>query len=779
MTRNGAVPTPKGVHVKIVRNLSRVTVAALTVGLVVGGFGVGAATAAPASDSSEKLSGRLTALAAVDVSSDPAVAEQQLATASPAELALPDAGPASLQLDGGSVAVTVYYSTPPLAADIDALAALGTVDSVAAKYLVIGATVPVGNLEAVAALSNVQTVQETLTPASSGSAWNTANALKVTDTDTDAPAQPSTEVTEDSCRAVPANLTEPLNVPLARELYGVDGEGVRIGIISDSYDFSPEPLPSTPADDIAAGLLPGPGNPCGDAQPVEVLRESPTPSADEGRAMAQLVYSIAPGATLLFASGAGGQAGFANAVETLSGAGADIIVDDLGYYDETMFQDGVAANAMNDAVALGIPFFTAAGNDTSIGSIGDSDGRVISSWEAPEYRPTECPAALTETLAQSGMTSFDCMDFDPGTGEDPTNTLTYPDLEANDLTAFFMLQWAEPAGAATNGLLIAVTDAAGQLVAGSPLAAAGSAVQIAAFQPSAGDYDYTIVRDTSDEVPSANPRVKTIFASSHLRAAEYSQSEGGDIVGPSIYGHAGTPSGLSIVAADAATPTELERFSGTGPMTLYFEPFPSTNALPEPIAGAPTVTSLDGGWTNFFGREVEGQAGAYSFTGTSAAAPSAAAVAALGMQLSPGLTPQDVRVALTDTATPIDSIVESVSAADSAGAGLVDAVGFLAALPGVAPTPTPTTTTEPTPTAVPTPTSTVVPVTPTGVPVPGVVTPTPAPATATPTPVAGDTQLASTGADASLGLGVLAGALALAAGLGAVLAASRKRVGEK
>ncbi|PPF45471.1 hypothetical protein C5B85_07840 [Pseudoclavibacter sp. AY1F1] len=773
MTRSSAVPTPEGVHVKIVRKLSRVTVAALTVGLVVGGFGVGAATAAPASDSSEKLSGRLTALAAVDVSSDPAVAEQQLATASPTELALPDSGPASLQLNGGSVAVTVYYSTPPLAADIDALAALGTVDSVAAKYLVIGATVPVGNLEAVAALGNVQSVQETLTPASSGSAWQTP--LTVTDTETDAPAQPSTDVVADSCRAVPANLTEPLNVPLARELYGVDGEGVRIGIISDSFDFSPEPLPSTPADDIAAGLLPGPGSPCGDTQPVEVLRESPTPSADEGRAMAQLVYSIAPGATLLFASGSGGQAGFANAVETLSGAGADIIVDDLGYYDETMFQDGVAANAMNDAVALGIPFFTAAGNDTVIGSRGESEGRVISSWETPEYRPAACPAEVGEILPQIDITSADCMDFDPGAGVDATNTLTYPDLARHDRTAFLMLQWAEPVGAATNSMMVVVTDASGEFVGGSPVASAGSPVQIAAFQPTGGDYNYIIVRDTSDGVPALNPRVKTIFNGGYLQDVEYSESVGGDIVGPSIFGHAGTPSGLSIVAADAATPTELEEFSGTGPMTLYFEPFPSTNALPEPISGAPTVTSLDGGWTNFFGPEVEGQVGIYSFTGTSAAAPSAAAVAALGMQLSPGLTPQNVRDALTETAIPINSIAESVSVADSAGAGLVDAVGFLAALPGVAPTPTPTPTTEPTPTAAPTPTSTAVPVTPTGVPVPGVVTPTPA----TPTTTAGDKQLASTGADASLGLGVLAGALALAAGIAAVVAASRRKVAEK
>lgn len=755
------------------RTLPRLTAAVIAAGLVIGGFGVGAASAAPATDDSDKLSGRLTALAAVDVSADPVAAEQQLAAATPTQLALPESGPASLQLSGGSVAVTVYYSTPPLAADIDALAALGTIDAVAAKYLVIGATVPASNLEAVAALANVQSVQETLAPVSSGSAWDAANALTVTAPTTEPTTEPDAapSASADTCRAVPANLAEPLNVPLARDLYGVDGDGVRIGIISDSYNHAAATLPTTPDEDVAAGMLPGAGNPCGYTQPVEVVVESATPSTDEGRGMAQLVHSIAPGSTLLFASGSGGQAGFANAVERLSEAGADIIVDDVGYYDETMFQDGVAANSVNDAVALGIPFFTAAGNDTIVGSVGESEGRVISSWEAPAYRPTACPAAVADNLDQFDITSADCMDFDPGSGEDPTNTLTYPDLAAYDVNALFMLQWAEPAGVATNRLVVVVTDADGQLVAGSPLPAAGSPVQLAGFQPTGGDYNYTIVRDTSDGVPALNPRVKTIFPSSYLRAAEYSAGTDGDIVGPSIYGHAGTPQAFSVAAANAATPTELEEFSGTGPMTLYFEPFPSTAALPAPISGAPTLTSLDGGWTNFFGRAVEGAEGVYSFTGTSAAAPSAAAVAALGMQLRPGITEQELRTAMTTTAEPIGSIHEFVSVADSAGSGLVDAAAFLAALPAPTPTPTPTPTPVPTPTQ----TSTAVPVTPTAVPVPGVETQTPVPTTATSTPVATG-QLAQTGVDSSPAFITAISALVIAIGIAVTLASARRKV---
>lgn len=762
------------------RTLFRATVVALAACLVVGSFGVGAASAAPTPDDSEKLSGRLAALAEVDVSSDPAVAEEQLKSTTIEQLALPDSGPASMRVTGDSVAVTVYYSTPPVAADIEALAALGTVDSVAAKYLVIGATIPTSNLEAVAALEHVQSVQETLTPGSSGTAWDGAIAPTVTETDTktDAPSEASADA--DTCRAVPANLAEPLNVPLARELYGLDGEGVRIGIISDSFDHAAELLPSTPAQDVAAGMLPGSGNPCGYEQPVEVLMESTDPASDEGRGMAQLVHSIAPGATLLFASGWDGQAGFAEAVERLTAAGADIIVDDVSYFDEPIFQDGVPSNAVNDAVALGVTFFSSAGNTTSIGTQGESAGRVISSWEAPEYRPTACPAVVTDLLPESGAASVDCMDFDPSAGQDSTNTLTYPDLESRGFTAITMLQWAEPVGAATNELAVFVLDDSGTVVGASLAGTAGSPIQIAGFQPSAGDYDFVIVRDTSDGVPALNPRVKMIFMGGFLQAAEYSKSTGGDIVGPSIFGHNGTPAVVSVSAANAATPTELERFSSTGPTTLYFEPFPSTNALPEPISGAPTLTSLDGGWTNFFGNPVDGQPGVYSFTGTSAAAPAAAAVTGLGLQLDPGATPQELRDALTDTAVPIDSIVESVTVADSAGAGLVDAVGFLAALPSSTPipTPTPTPTVSPTvsPTVEPTTAPTVVPVSPTAVPVPGVETVAPVPATSTPAPSADD-KLASTGEDAPLGLTALVGALVLAAGI--TILTLRRRTGER
>ena len=52
---------------------------------------------------------------------------------------------------------------------------------------------------------------------------------------------------------------------------------------------------------------------------------------------------IAPGADLLFNTGQGGVATYANNIINLAAAGADVIVDDLMYPTEPMFQDGVVA----------------------------------------------------------------------------------------------------------------------------------------------------------------------------------------------------------------------------------------------------------------------------------------------------------------------------------------------------------------------------------------------------------------------------------------------------
>ena len=111
----------------------------------------------------------------------------------------------------------------------------------------------------------------------------------------------------------------------ARAEFGVDGNGVKVGVLSDSFDHASGAQTDT-ATDIASGDLPGPGNPCGNEEAVEVLTDSASGGSDEGRAMAQIVHDLAPGADLSFATAFTGTTAFANNIEALAAAGAKVIV---------------------------------------------------------------------------------------------------------------------------------------------------------------------------------------------------------------------------------------------------------------------------------------------------------------------------------------------------------------------------------------------------------------------------------------------------------------------
>ena len=82
---------------------------------------------------------------------------------------------------------------------------------------------------------------------------------------------------------------------VARQQFGVDGTGVTVGVLSDSVNQFNGGL----ADSTSTGNLPtNPG--------VNVLQDGPAGSTDEGRAMLENIYDIAPGAGLAFATAGGG-----------------------------------------------------------------------------------------------------------------------------------------------------------------------------------------------------------------------------------------------------------------------------------------------------------------------------------------------------------------------------------------------------------------------------------------------------------------------------------------
>src|SRR5439155_21860122 len=72
----------------------------------------------------------------------------------------------------------------------------------------------------------------------------------------------------------------------ARNLFNIDGTGIKVGILSSSDDFKEQ--------SIASGDLP--------ADTVTVPGEDGRPGSGEGTAMMEIVHDLAPGAKLFFAT---------------------------------------------------------------------------------------------------------------------------------------------------------------------------------------------------------------------------------------------------------------------------------------------------------------------------------------------------------------------------------------------------------------------------------------------------------------------------------------------
>ncbi|GAB1539542.1 hypothetical protein NUACC21_22090 [Scytonema sp. NUACC21] len=166
-------------------------------------------------------------------------------------------------------------------------------------------------------------------------------------------------------------------VTAARDLFGVEGSGITIGVISDSFNTSEISFDSAGnadnyATNIAKGYLPA---------AINVLQDFPDPNpgvnaeydpTDEGRALLQTIHAIAPKANLAFYATPNARlpnaspedlAGFGNAVRALAAAGADIIVDDIFFFNEPEPPEGAINQAITEVFNQGVAYFSANGND--------------------------------------------------------------------------------------------------------------------------------------------------------------------------------------------------------------------------------------------------------------------------------------------------------------------------------------------------------------------------------------------------------------------------------
>ncbi len=593
------------------------------------------------------------------------LATPAIRSASPTEqakaLSLAAEGPGSLVREGNRVLVEVRFGRGAAAGVDDLRAAGAEVLGVDPRYQRVTVAARPAELRRLSRVPRVAGASEVVAPVTSA----------VTPCFGDATSEGDTQ----------------LRAAEAREEFGIDGSGVTVGILSDSFNRDLA-APTNAAGDVASGDLPGPENPCGHHNAVNVVDDTEAKGEDEGRAMAQIVHDLAPGANLAFATAfKKTMFGFADNIRKLAeptasgGAEANVIADDVSYFEEPFFQEGPVGVAVREVSEAGVSYFSSAGNNNLI-----DEGRDFSSWEAPEFRdsfPTPCPVGLPGYAEH-------CMDFDPGEGVDPTFAIRVAGRETLNVD----LQWAQPWEGVTTDFDDYLLNAANERVAESEDFNVTQTQMPYEFlswtNPSGSAQTVRLAIDRCDTTCGAEnggdtgtPRIKLALMENGggVLSTEYETSGEGDVVGPTIFGHNGAADAMSVGAIRFDTSEEPEFYSSRGPVTHYFGPVEGTSAATElsspEVLAKPDLVATDGGANTFFGSCLD----TWRFFGTSAAAPHAAAIAALQRQAKPTATAAEVDQAQRDSAVAVGAF----SPGPAIGAGMLDAVGAIEAL-GVSPT---------------------------------------------------------------------------------------------
>ena len=422
----------------------------------------------------------------------------------------------------------------------------------------------------------------------------------------------------------------------ARTTHGVTGTGIGIGVISDGV--------RTLANRQASGDLPA---------RVTVL-PGQAGAGDEGTALLEIVHDLAPGAELYFATGQGGQAQMAANIESLCAAGANVIVDDIGYALEAAFQDDIVAQGVNAAVTDGCYFFSAGGND---GNLTDGTTGV---WEG-DY-------AAGTALIVDGETLGVRHDFGGG-------------VEANEVSgrgvSAIVLQWADPLGASASDYDLFLVNEGGDVIASST-----------DTQDGTQDPIESILSPFFDFSGLSLVVVKASGSDRYLRVHAFDGRLAMQTAG-NLYGHSVAENAVSVAMVDVRTAagsggafngTESVRTNNSdGPRRIFFQPdgtaitagnFSSTGGklLQKPdLTAASCVSTATPGFS--------------TFCGTSAAAPHAAAIGALMLEAAGGpdrVTLAQLRTGMTSGTAILD--IETTGADRDSGAGIVMALGAVDAV---------------------------------------------------------------------------------------------------
>lgn len=409
----------------------------------------------------------------------------------------------------------------------------------------------------------------------------------------------------------------------ARALFSVDGSGVQVGAISDSVEAL--------ANLQAAGELP-PG--------VTVLAGQAGTGTSEGTALMEIIHDMAPGADLFFATGTSGfLQDFVDNIADLVAAGCDVIVDDVLYFSEPVFQDGIIADAVDDAAAAGVIYLSSAGNS------GNLDSGTSGTWEG-FYSGASVPTVL------GGMGLMSVHDFGTGT----SNRIT------GDPPSVITLHWGNPQGAASDDYDLFLLNSDLTMVLDSSTNTQNGT------QDPYEEILANVVDETDNHLIVAKKSGSDTLIHLSTHRGQLDQATEGE-----TYGHSAAEGSLSIAAVNVATAfggefvggasNPVEPFSSDGPRRMLFDaagnplidesqirqgdPRKGGPTLPGILRQKPDLAAADGVTTS--------TPGFNPFFGTSASAPHAAGISALFKELFPGISQLDTFDAFRSSALDIDA----------------------------------------------------------------------------------------------------------------------------
>jgi hypothetical protein len=524
----------------------------------------------------------------------------------------------------GAIDVLVHSAAPATRAQTAQLAALGarvlanSADFTTVRGMdlpttgLVRAMVPYNRLDAVAGLSWVTTLRPSLRPA--------------------------VDVGPITAEGVPLHRAD------VAQAKGLTGAGQKVGAISDDVDSL--------AYSVGQGELPA---------DVQVVKQAAY-DGDEGTAMLEIVHDLAPGARLAFATTGETLADYVDAFRLLAAAGATLITEDIALDDEPAFQQGIGAATAESLAQHGIWVSSSAGN---LGARHAPRVSAVGTGRGPDGATgpfVNCPNAPDNLVNLRGADNTYNLNLLPGA------------------TFLGTLQWSEPRAiyptAGQGGftdLNLYVMDAAGTTCLASSNAVqadgVGDTIEQLIYQNTTGAPQpvrlVVDVQGTSSATSAPKLDLRWRALSAGVQTLDPPDRAGSLNPDSNYLGFATSAGAVNASISVDPTTVPLESFSAAGPVQIL-----TTTQCRGGVAGpcegvpggvrrtapAPTWAASDGvsvSGAGGFGAgtcptTVQGQC---LFFGTSAAAPSAAGVAALTREEFGGtIAPRNLNDILADRA---------------------------------------------------------------------------------------------------------------------------------